>query len=416
MISHLLLRAPDSWTLDDVNRLVLDQIPEGQRIEYKSALVLDTKSQKIEVSKDISGLANGQGGWIFFGIAEDESPEPLPTGLSPLPAIGLQTRLENILDSALDPIPDYEAVTIKAGEGSVILVRVAQASGRPVMIQGYEQHRYFVRSGTRTRPMNATEVATAHEAASNRAEGIRSRLAKVPIRPNIAEVKRMRLITSPELPWLPYASLVVAAITGTDELISRSKIGVASFAEDFDGYRDNRPVRSGRQWSINAFGLIDQVSDPPPPREEGVWAPAGVEVDPDDERLMKHRVAIYRIGVFEWAHRYAQDGIPSRSLADDIHNALLYAGRVFDRAGFANQLKIWLRIENAEEANLRLAHSLELQSRAPGTDILEYSTEAEVERLLRDPTSVTHSAMDAIWQGFGIERCLLFDNHGAWIE
>jgi|GEM_PF-3483959 len=416
MIPHLLLRDPESWTLDELNRLVLDQIPEGQRIEYKSTLLLDTKSQKVEVAKDISGLANGQGGWIFFGISEDESPEPLPTELSPIPAEGLQTRLENILDSALEPVPSYGAVTIKADEGSIIVVRVGQASGRPVMIQGYEQHRYFVRSGTRTRPMNATEVAAAHEAASNRAEGIRSRLARIPLRSNIAEIKSMRLPTSPELPWLPYVSLVVAAITGTDELIPRNQIGVANFAEDFDGYRENRPVRSGQQWTINAFGVIDQVSDPPPPKEQGVWDSVGAPVDPDDERLMKHRVAIYRIGVFEWAHRYAQDGIPSRSFADDVHNAFLYAGRVFDQVGFANQLKIWLRIEHAEDANLLLAHSMELQSRAPGTDIVEYSTEAEAERLLRDPTSITHSALDAIWQGFGIERCSLFDGDGAWIE
>jgi len=415
MKAHLLLRDPSSWTLNDLDQLILEQIPEGQRIEYKGTLLLDTKGQKVEVAKDISGMANGQGGWIIFGISEDDSPEPIPTELSPISAPGLQTRLENILDSALEPVPAYDAVTIKDGDGVVIVVRVSQASGNPVMVQGYEQHRYFIRSGTRTRPMNATEVAAAHAAADRRIQDIRSRLVGIPLRSNIAEVKRFNLITSPELPWLPYASLVVAAITGANELIPRGQIGETSFEEGFDGYIENRPVRTGQPWSINAFGLLDERSDPPPPKDQGIYVSAGAAVGPDDERLMRHRVAIYRVGVFEWAHRYAQDGIPSRSFAYDIHNALLYAGRIFDAVGFANHVKIWTRIENADDAHLLLASNSELQTRAPGTDILEHSTEAEVGQLL-DPAFITRDAMDALWQGFGIERCTLFDSEGRWGE
>jgi predicted HTH transcriptional regulator len=116
--------------------LLVDQLPEGQRLEYKAALLLDSRKQKAEAAKDISGMANAQGGWIIFGIAEGDGEEPLPSQATPLPATGLQTRLENILDTSLEPIPDYQAATISIEEGVVIVVRVSKGT-QPVMVQGY---------------------------------------------------------------------------------------------------------------------------------------------------------------------------------------------------------------------------------------------------------------------------------------
>jgi hypothetical protein len=412
----MLLRDPHEWTLDQVERFVAEQIPEGQRIEYKASLQLESKRQKAELAKDISGFANAQGGWIFFGVAEDDSAEPLPSSITPIPATGLQTKLENILDTTLEPIPSYVAATVQIdGAGVVILVRVAAHSGRPVMVQGYDQHRYFVRSGTRTRPMNANEVADAHMAASQRASEVHQKLADLPLRSDIAEVQGMHLITSPDLPWLPYVSVVVAAIDGKAELIDREQITQDSFSESTEGYRSDRTVRSGHRWAINAFGLLDELSDPPPPQEQSLYVSVGVPVSQDDERFMHHRVAIYRAGVVEWAHRYPEEfGIPSRSFADDVHNSLLYAARVFDEVGFAGPVMLWVRIENAENAQLLLARDADLDARTPGIDVVGYSTEVEADRLLIDPTPTVHDAMHAIWQGFGLDRCSLFDAAGSW--
>jgi hypothetical protein len=37
------------------------------------------------------------------------------------------------------------------------------------------------------------------------------------------------------------------------------------------------------------------------------------------------------------------------------------------------------------------------------------------EEILSDPTPLVRNAMDAIWQGFGLERCHLFDAEGRWL-
>jgi hypothetical protein len=150
MLPRMLLADPEDWTLAEVGELISGKVPEGQRLDYKSELHLDTKTQKAEAAKDVSGMANAQGGWILFGVGEDESGEPLPAEITPLAADGLQTRLENILDSALEPVPRYGMASIRAGEGIILALKVRKARGRPVMVQGYGQNRYFIRSGTRT--------------------------------------------------------------------------------------------------------------------------------------------------------------------------------------------------------------------------------------------------------------------------
>ena len=149
--------------------LVKAKIPEGMRVEYKRDLKLDTKSQKAELAKDASGLANAQGGWLFFGITEDESSEPLPAFIEPLPTTGLQTTLENVLDTTLEPRPEFHASTIEINGGVAIVMRIEPRTGNPIMLQGYGEYRYYRRNGTKTRRMTGTEVSEAYVAANGAA-------------------------------------------------------------------------------------------------------------------------------------------------------------------------------------------------------------------------------------------------------
>jgi hypothetical protein len=414
----MLLAEPDEWGLDEVAELISGRIPEGQRLDYKRELHLDAKAQKAEVAKDISGMGNAQGGWIIFGIAEDGSEEPLPAKIVPLAADGSQTRLENILDSALEPVPRYGMATIAAEDGVVLVVKVRKAAGRPVMVQGFGQHRYFLRSGTRTRPMNAEEVARAHRIADLRSELTSARLHDLPLIANVAG--NMVMPTMDDMQARPVACVVLAAIDGPEDLIGRSMIAKERFAESREGYRGDRGVRSGATWTINKFGLVEEESEAPPPEPDsghGLVVGAYRQVSPNDDRLKVHRVAIYRAGVVEWAHRYRREqALPSRSLAYDVHDALLYAARVLDDVGYVGRVATWVRVEHAEEAELALPAGWDVTSHRPGVSELGVSEEVENEEILSDPTPLVRNAMDAIWQGFELERCHLFDAEGRWVR
>jgi predicted HTH transcriptional regulator len=73
--------------------LVDGRVPEGQRLDYKEKLPLGRDGDRTEIAKDASGMANAQGGWLIYGVAEDESDEPRPVEIRPLPSEGQQTRI-----------------------------------------------------------------------------------------------------------------------------------------------------------------------------------------------------------------------------------------------------------------------------------------------------------------------------------
>ena len=120
------------WSLDDVKAIIDERVPEGQRLEYKEVLGLDREKDRAEVAKDVSGLANAQGGLIIVGVSEDQSDEPRPEAIAPVPRAGQQTRIEDILDSAVQPRLDYEIRGLDVDDdGLVLLIRVAPRAGGP---------------------------------------------------------------------------------------------------------------------------------------------------------------------------------------------------------------------------------------------------------------------------------------------
>lgn len=74
-------RRPALVTEDDLDRLIRDQALEGRDIEYKlKPPSFDT--EKREFQKDVTALANTDGGYIVFGLREERG---IPVSLEGLP-------------------------------------------------------------------------------------------------------------------------------------------------------------------------------------------------------------------------------------------------------------------------------------------------------------------------------------------
>jgi predicted HTH transcriptional regulator len=72
-------RSPGEWTEDDLLALIRDGVEEGLDLEYKQCAALQKHdSQRREISKDVSAMANSAGGTIIYGIVEKGH---LPIGL-----------------------------------------------------------------------------------------------------------------------------------------------------------------------------------------------------------------------------------------------------------------------------------------------------------------------------------------------
>src|SRR5882672_6702245 len=60
--------------IEDLERLIKDQVEESLTLDYKQSLALaKTESSKNELCKDVTAMANSAGGQLVYGIAEVNS-------------------------------------------------------------------------------------------------------------------------------------------------------------------------------------------------------------------------------------------------------------------------------------------------------------------------------------------------------
>jgi hypothetical protein len=406
-MSRRLFKSLAEWTAQDVLDLVDERVPESERLDYKEALPLAKPSDRAEVAKDFSGLANAQGGLLIYGVSEDDSDEPLPEAITPIPSEGQQTKVEDIVDNAVFPKLDYECRTLPFEDGSLLLALIAPRSGGPHMVQAYRQNRYYVRRGTRTVPMTEAEVRDAYVQADQRSRDVLARLAGLPL---VGRFTRTRIedqaflmARGKEPKWIPITCVVTAPIDAPPELFTPELLRPEGFREPHERYvQQRRSVVPIAEFRLDANGLVAQVTHT------------------DADELVAHRVFFYRVGVCEWARRYGVPddlAIPSTTFAWDTYNALTYFAAVYDQVNYHGRIAIWVRIENAE--NARLAIDRRLLDFAPdrpaGYEFVQAERDVAVDDLLEDPLPTVHDLMTRIWQYFGHGHCALFTEDGSWV-
>ena len=138
---------------------------ESNKIEFKRELYLSSSSEKAEAAKDVSAMANGVGGRIFFGIAEKKLPDKttVAASIEPLADGSLPERLENVLVDNIHPVPRKEMHRVQVNGGYVLVVEVYPSFARDLhMVSGFKQHRFYRRGEYRTIPMSEPEVREAY--------------------------------------------------------------------------------------------------------------------------------------------------------------------------------------------------------------------------------------------------------------
>lgn len=226
-----LLKSLEEWTAADVDALIAGRVPEGQRLEYKRELDLDPPSQRKEAAKDTSGMSNAIGGLIIYGVAENESAEPVPVEATPLADDGVQARLEDVLDSTIEPTLNFQTRLLDVPHGGYfLLVKVFQRSGPPHMVQGYEDRRHYIRVGIKTRPMTQRELEDAYVGVRDADLRIEGLLNEVPIALRLTspqKITAMRPLLPGEAVPLPLMTVLTAPMDATKPVLaSRQRRGV----------------------------------------------------------------------------------------------------------------------------------------------------------------------------------------------
>lgn len=73
------------YNLEYLNSLIENGVEENLNLDYKAAAALNKQNNKTtEISKDISALANSDGGIIIYGIKESNVTKHLPESIDPI--------------------------------------------------------------------------------------------------------------------------------------------------------------------------------------------------------------------------------------------------------------------------------------------------------------------------------------------
>lgn len=392
--------------------MIGERIAEGPRLDYKRELHLRTKGERLEAAKDASGLANADGGLLIYGVQEEElsDGQRVPVGATPLADAGLQAQLEDVLFSSVAPRLNVATHLLEAPEGGFfLLVRLQSHMGIPHMVDAYDQNRYFIRAGLATRRMEAHEVERAFRDANRGLAEVDVLVSDLPLVPRIGRSRTRELDSAigGEPAGIPWTSVVVAAVDAPRPLLPMRNPSQLDFPiNPVDGLLGDPHYVRGPLFAIDSLGYLDEQTH-------------------RATDLLHRRTRLYRDGVFEWGFRYFSRGggarLFSRSVINNVHDALRYFARVFTEAPYFGRLRVWIRLDNADAAEFavedELVFAVALDApRTPSIEDVEYVEDTNVEQLLNDPMTTVHAAMDLLWQAFGFNRCLLFTDEGRFLS
>jgi hypothetical protein len=153
-------RSLNDLSLDDFRVLVEEHIAEGSHLDYKQ--VAYGHNDRIEMLRDISALANAEGGYLVLGIAEGignkaerftpiDNPEQVAQTMRQLCLDGISERIEGF---------EVRAYEIAFNQG-IVVIRIPPSRYAPHMITLNQRTDFYRRYGTDKRAMTIGELRAA---------------------------------------------------------------------------------------------------------------------------------------------------------------------------------------------------------------------------------------------------------------
>ncbi len=147
-----------SFSQKDIEAIINAKLEESINIEFKAAGALEkTDSKRKELSKDVSAMANSDGGVIFYGISEDDH---VASGTSFIDGREITKEwIEGVITSNIQPrIPDVRIIPIRFNKEiskSVYAVIITKSTAGPHM---YSDKKFYKRHNFQALAMEEYEV------------------------------------------------------------------------------------------------------------------------------------------------------------------------------------------------------------------------------------------------------------------
>lgn len=138
----------DALNEADIAELLVGQVPEGLRIDYKRDLHGNSDGDKREALKDISAFANAAGGHLIIGVEErDGLPVAIP-GVTGVNVDDTVLRLDQLARSGIEPrIQGLRVKAVALANGaSCFVVRIPRSWHPPHRVSAQNSNRYWIRN------------------------------------------------------------------------------------------------------------------------------------------------------------------------------------------------------------------------------------------------------------------------------
>lgn len=154
----------DSYSIEDIDSLITNEVEEDIHLDYKAAGALDKDDRKrTEIIKDVSAFANSDGGIIVYGVSEEDHK---PKEISPIDGrVYTKEWLENVIQQIQPRIEDLNIYPIRVDDigQSIYVVKIPRSSNAPHMAR---DKRYYKRFNFKSEPMEDYEVKDLYNRAS----------------------------------------------------------------------------------------------------------------------------------------------------------------------------------------------------------------------------------------------------------
>ncbi|MCX5063823.1 ATP-binding protein [Streptomyces sp. NBC_00452] len=138
---------------------------EGEDLDYKGPHYNADQAGRTELAKDVAALANGTGGVLVLGLAEDRRTS-IPGAVTPVELTdGKLRQIRQAIASNLRPTPRIELFTKPDQSGSnqgILFIAVPRSMDAPHAVVDQTRLAYPRRNGSTTAWLTEAEIATAY--------------------------------------------------------------------------------------------------------------------------------------------------------------------------------------------------------------------------------------------------------------
>ena len=374
--------------------LVTDKVEEGKAIDYKSTLPGPRDEDRREFLADVSSFANTVGGYLIFGMNEEDG---LPTELIGVPASGWDShmlQLESVIRSGISPTLSCHLHTVElTNTNRVLIIKIDRSWYAPHRVTYRGHDKFYARSSKGKFPLDVDQLRAAFKSLGDMERQIKDfrieRLLDIeqdrtPI--PMKGVGKMLLHLIPASTMSPFSNNIVWT-TKPDP-------------------NDLRPLGSS-SWSSRR-------------NYEGFLTFGGGRTGPTSSYIQLFHSGILEVVISNLINNSGslnKKMLFSRIYEEHIKNSLPYLLNFQKKLGLNAPIYLYITLIGCNGALMRDDYFMRDMEDFPPIDrrIMDLPSSV-IDGLDLNPTALLKPVFDVAWQACGFEQSLNFDADGNWLN